>query len=282
MGGALLPAGHPPRPLTSAEVTRATPSGEPVRTALISDVHGNAVAFRAVLTDLDRDGVDRAVCLGDMIQGGPHPAECIELLLERGWPVVLGNADAFLLDPRTAEGSQEAVTESQLRARAWARGQLSDGQARVIAEWPLTSAVDLGHGRRLLAFHATPGSYEPLVWPTQEDEEFRALMGPVDADLLAAGHTHLQFVRRLGTTLFVNPGSVGLSYDHQQGEEGFAPDPWASYAVVTSAPGSLSIELRRKAFDAAEVAGAIRASGMPDPSERAAPWDRAATAGTTP
>ena len=75
------------------------------RTAIVSDVHGNAVALRAVFAELDEDGIDRAVCLGDVIQGGPEPEVCVDLLADREWPVVLGNADAFVLDPSSAEGS---------------------------------------------------------------------------------------------------------------------------------------------------------------------------------
>jgi predicted phosphodiesterase len=248
------------------------------RTALLSDAHGNAVALRAVLAELDAEGIDRAVCLGDMLQGGPHPAECLELLRERGWPAILGNADALLLDPATAEGSAEQLSEAVLEAGAWSRAQLSDEQADVVAAWAPSLDVDLGHGRRLLAFHATPSSYHPLVWPTQTEEEFRRELGPVDADVAAGGHTHLPFVRRVGRTLFVNPGSVGFGYDHEQPEEGFALDPWASYAVIHSAPAGLRVELRRLAFDPAAVARALRSCGMPGAEERAAMWDRAVAA----
>jgi predicted phosphodiesterase len=247
-----------------------------VKTALLSDVHGNAVALRVVLDELEREGIDRGVCLGDMLQGGPQPSECLSLLRERAWPVVLGNADAFLLDPSTAEGSHEPVTRAQLAMRAWSRERLSDAEAAEVAAWPRTVELDLGHGARLLAFHATPASYEPLLFPTASDEEFRALLGPTDAQLAAGGHTHLQFVRRLGDTTFLNPGSVGFGYDHDQPDEGFALDPWASYAVVTTAPEGMRIELRRTAFDARAVAAAIREAGMAQGEGRAAMWDRGA------
>lgn len=247
-----------------------------VRTALLSDSHGNAIAFEAVTAELDADGIDRAVCLGDLLQGGAQPWECLALVRERGWPVVLGNADAFVLDPATAEGSEEEITESQLAARAWSREQLTDDEAVVVEAWPLAIDVDLGHGRTLLAFHATPRSYEPLLFPTSSEEEFRARLGLVEADLAAGGHTHLQFVRRVGATTFVNPGSIGLGYDHEQDEEHFAPDAWASYAVVTTSPTALRIELRRIAFDAQAVADVTRRSGIRGAEERALAWERAA------
>jgi len=247
------------------------------RTALVSDVHGNATALRAVLDELDRDGIEHVVCLGDLLYGGPQPVECLELVLDRRWPVVLGNADAFVLDPATAEGSPEPVTPQQLDVRAWAHERLSREQLHVVASWPCSIEVDLGHGRRLLAFHATPGSYHPLLLPAMAESEFRAALGRVDADVCAGGHTHLQFVRRVGGSTFVNPGSVGFGYDHEQDEEGFTLDGWASYAVLTTSSSGLRVELRRVAFDPSTVASALRSVGYPHAEARAAMWDRAGT-----
>jgi predicted phosphodiesterase len=245
-----------------------------LRTALISDVHGNALALQTVCNELEREGIDRAVYLGDLVQGGPQPVECLELIENRGWPAVLGNADAFVLDPAAEEGSAEPVTEQQLEQRAWTRSRLSDAHAATIASWPLSVEVDLGHGRRLLAFHATPGSYHPLLLPTASAEEFAATLGPMDADLAAGGHTHTQFVRRLGSATFVNPGSTGFGFDFEQAEHGVALDAWASYAVVTTSPAGWAIDLRRTDFDPLPVASALRSCGMPHAEDRARRWER--------
>src|SRR5919199_6571799 len=88
-----------------------------MRLAVMSDIHGNCVALDAVLKDLKSEGIDQVVCLGDAIQGGPQPAETVQRLRELGCPVVLGNADAFLLSGTDA-GAVEPVTAAQLRVRA--------------------------------------------------------------------------------------------------------------------------------------------------------------------
>lgn len=53
------------------------------QTAIISDVHGNLTAYRAVLDDLERRGITRVLNLGDLVGKGPRGAECIELTQER-------------------------------------------------------------------------------------------------------------------------------------------------------------------------------------------------------
>lgn len=240
-----------------------------MRTALVSDVHGNAVALEAVLADLERDPVDQVVALGDMVQGGPQPAEVVDRLVELGWPVVLGNADAFLLDP---ESGWEAVTQEGLEARSWSLERLGPERMDVISSFAPTVERPLGDGRTLLAFHGSPRSYDDFLLPSTPEGVFRALLEGADASVLSGGHVHLQFVRRVGDGLFVNPGSVGLSYDHEQPEDDFRFDPWAAYAVVEVEDGRVEVAFRRVPIDVEAVVDAVRASGIPHGDDTAARW----------
>jgi predicted phosphodiesterase len=242
------------------------------RTAILSDVHGNGVALRAVLAELDAEGLDRAICLGDVCQGGPEPDDCVDLVAERGWPTVLGNADDFVLDAASAEGSAEAVTERQLAVRAWAHERLGPERRELVGRFPRTVEHPLGDGRTLLACHATPASYEEVVLPSAPEDEYRAAFGGTGADLVACGHIHLPYLRRIASTLVLNPGSVGLGYDHEQDDSSIRFDAWAAWAVVGAGDGRLSIEFRRTPFDAHAVAEAHRASGMPYGEEYARAW----------
>jgi len=243
-----------------------------MRTAILSDIHGNAVALRAVLAELDDEGIAQAVCLGDVVQGGPQPEECVDLVAGRGWPIVLGNADAFVLDPATAAGSSESVTERQLVVRAWTDGRLTDAQRDRIAAWVPTVSADLGDGRSLLACHATPAAYDPVVLPDAPEDEFRDAFGGAGADVVACGHIHLPYLRRIGSTIVLNPGSVGLGYDHGQDPETIRFDPWAAWAIVSTGGGRLSVDFRRTPFDVGAVVGAYGASGMPHADEYAEGW----------
>jgi predicted phosphodiesterase len=240
-----------------------------VRTAVVSDIHGNSVALEALVGDLERDPVDQVICLGDVAQGGPQPAEVIDRLQELGWAIVLGNADAFLLDP---DASREPTTPALLETRAWSVEQLGPERLDVIRGFRPTIGVELGGGHTLLAFHGSPGDYDDVMLPSLPEEEFRAFVEGHDASVLAGGHVHLQYLRRLGSSLFVNPGSVGLGYDHEQPREAFTFDPWASYAVVATEEGTLEVSFRRVAFDPREVMRAIQESGMPIDEERLDGW----------
>ncbi|HWQ16054.1 MAG TPA: metallophosphoesterase family protein [Roseiflexaceae bacterium] len=239
--------------------------------AIISDIHGNCLALDAVLADLKAHPADEILCLGDAIQGGPQPAETVARLRALGCPVVMGNADAWLLTGE--ETGSEDITPERLRqlheVRAWSLAQLSEADRAFIAGFAPTIELRLEGGRALLGFHGSPASFDDLILPHTPDEEFRRLLGPYADRLLCGGHTHVQQIRHLGTSFFFNPGSVGLAYRHDQPEEGFRADPWAEYALLTSDGARLALEFRRVPFDAAALIAVYRASGRPY-AERAA------------
>lgn len=51
-----------------------------MKIAIISDIHGNATALDAVLSDIKNAVVDKIVCLGDALTLGPSPRETLETL----------------------------------------------------------------------------------------------------------------------------------------------------------------------------------------------------------
>jgi putative phosphoesterase len=233
-----------------------------MRLALISDQHGNDVAFRAAAGDIERVGADRIVCLGDVAQGGAQPAETLDRLASLGADTILGNADHFVLDQEVF-GPDEPPTPEHLEVREWTLSQLEERHLEQIRDFVPTLELEVD-GHRLGFFHGSPRSHQDILLPESEDELDPWL---VDADLLAGGHTHKQWTRRIGEALFVNPGSVGLAYDHHQPEDDFRFDPVAEYALVTLRPGGPAVEFRRVPYALAELRAVVLASGRPNAEE---------------
>ena len=239
-----------------------------MRIALFSDVHANAVAFEAMLEDLGRQTVDSVVCLGDHVQGGPQPVECFDLVQGLGCPVVMGNSDYFVL---TLDPGEEQEGEAQKETVRWTQAQLGEERLEAVGRFEPTVEVDLGEGKTLLAFHATPRSREEVIEPGTGEEAFRAPFAGLDAAVFAGGHTHQQWARRCGDAYYVNPGSVGLAYDHYQDEKSFRADPYAEYAILT-ADESIGVEFRRIAFDREQALRAIESAEMPHPELSTRLW----------
>ena len=206
-----------------------------MRVALLSDMHGNAVAFRAALADLEARGKpDLIVALGDVAQGGPQPRECVELLQELDCACVYGNSDHVLV---TLDSGDEPVTEQQLTTAEWSREQLGEEGLAFLRGFDPTVTVG-----RVICCHATPTSIEDVVLPTADDIE------PVDADAVAAGHVHQQWLRRFGRTLWFCVGAIGIS-------------PHCEYALVDDE--TLAVEFRRIPFDLDRLIADARAKDFP-------------------
>ncbi len=120
-----------------------------------------------------------------------------------------------------------------------------------VAAWPLTlRARGRGLGR-VLVCHSTPTSDDPIYTRiTPEDDAARQLLGPVDADVLVCGHTHMQYDRTLTNGLrIVNPGSVGMPYEGKRG---------AFWALLGA-----DVEFRRTEYDVEAAVAAIGATERP-------------------
>lgn len=223
------------------------------RIAIISDIHGNCFAFDAVLADIEKRSVDQVVCLGDAIQGGPQPAEVVARLRALGCPVVMGNADAWMLNGINTS-TVEGVTEKQEKVRQWQLALLSEEDRRFIESFQPTVDLTLDNGLEMLCFHGSPASFDELIFPETPEEEFQRMLGQYRGRVMCGGHTHLQQIRRIGDYFFFNPGSIGVPYNRNQPEENFQLDHWAEYAILTVNDKELDLDFRRVPID---VAGLI-------------------------
>ncbi len=236
-----------------------------MRLAVISDIHGECFALNQVLQDIRRQGIEQIVCLGDALQGGSQPAETVARLRELNCPIVMGNADAWLLTGLQTSADEE-ISEKQREVRAWSLAQLSESDVAFIQQFRPTIEIPLEAGKTLLCFHGSPRSFDEIILPDTSDDVVRQFLDGYDATLFTGGHTHTQQMRRLGNSWYFNPGSVSLAYnwglsDLAQGR--MRIDPWADYAIVTSEGACLGITFRHVPFDVNELARIIRASGRP-------------------
>ncbi len=77
-----------------------------MRTAIISDIHGNLNALVAVFADIGACGCDRVVCLGDVVDGGPSDLGSVRMLMDRGVVTVRGNHDECAQLPSDSQEKQ--------------------------------------------------------------------------------------------------------------------------------------------------------------------------------
>jgi predicted phosphodiesterase len=223
-----------------------------MRIAVISDIHGNLTALRAVAADLHSISPDLVIVGGDYAANGARPAEVVDFIRDRGWPGVVGNTDEMLwrLD-LLAELQARHPQRSGLREllfthmAPFAAERLGTDRIAWLRRLPPTWS-DAG----LTVLHAAPGNLwrAPLVDAT--DEELERTYADLGTARVVYAHIHRSFVRTVGPLAIANTGSVSLSYDG---------DPRAAYAVVDEH----GVDIRRVEYDVDEEVRAIRQAGCP-------------------
>lgn len=245
-----------------------------MRIALIADIHGNLVAFNTILDDIAREGVDRVVCLGDVAAFGPQPEEVVARLRELDCPVVMGDADTTLLTPEPLATNE--LFRNLQEIDAWALARLSPADREYIAAFQPTVSIPLDGDATLLCYHGSPQSFKDPIRATTSDDDLARMLTGCDAHVYAGGHTHIQLLRRFGTSLVLNPGSVGLAYDRTPSPGvNVRNPPWGEYALLSTTGSGLSVDLRRVPFDVSALLRAARENGMPHAEWWCAEWDEA-------
>ena len=111
-----------------------------------------------------------------------------------------------------------------------------------------------------------------MILPDSPREEVERAIGTADA--VACGHVHLQWLRRIGESVWFCVGSAGLVYEHKEPLDEQPFEPWAEYAVLTAENDRLGIEFRRVPFDVERLLEAARESGMPYAERYVSQWKR--------
>jgi len=232
-----------------------------MRIAVFSDIHGNDLALEAVLADIK---ASTAWCAWVMrFKASRNPRRLRELQC----PVVMGIADTWLLTGE--ETGDEVITSERSQAmkdvRLWTLAQLSDDDRAFIAAFQPTVELALEDKFTVLAYHGSPKSFDDVILPDIAQDKLAKYVHGHTADVYCGGHTHVQFVRRIGAgpQVHFNPGSVGLAYSHHQPDEGFQMDHWAEYAILTVEDNRLALEFHRVPFDVAALMAIYQQSGRP-------------------
>ncbi len=210
------------------------------RVAVLSDVHGNAVALEAVLGEVRAEAPELVVFGGDL-SWGPLPRETLALVRGLAIPArfVRGNAEGALFD----HSEEPSERKRWLLER---HGSADLELLRVFEEQFVVEVDGLGPVRFC---HGSPRSDIELVTPETPDERVREWSTGINEPVVVSAHTHVQFDRSVAGVRSVNPGSVGMAYE---------PMPGAYWAMLGP-----DVELRRTAYPLDRAVAAYEASGDP-------------------
>ncbi len=235
----------------------------PTRVAFVSDPHGDCVAFRQVIADLEASQpVDEVLVGGDVAQGGPQPAEVVDEIRRRGWRSVRGNSDDFLVNIadgmapsdalRGGEAAHGALPDSAVERARWSVSRLGPERIEYLRSLPMSIELGPYPFGRVLLVHATPWSTEDVVLPDAERKLAQRMVREAGARLVVYGHIHTQYHRKVGDGVLVSVGAVSGSND---------ADPRPAYAIVNLGL-TISVEARRVEWPAEDRIAAYAEAGV--------------------
>jgi putative phosphoesterase len=207
-----------------------------LKIAVVSDLHGNVAAFRAIVSRLD--DIQHVLFLGDVAGYYRFVEPCL-LMWDERFVGVLGNHDQVLLQC-LANGTVDPSYEKRYgSALGRCVRDLSPRSIGILKSLPTQRSFQLD-GVGIVMFHGSPSNpLEGRVYPDHRDwSEFANR----PEDIILLGHTHYAFIRKCGDKLVVNPGSVGQPRDRSGA---------ACFAILDVA--AREAELMRVPFDASPL-----------------------------
>ena len=215
-----------------------------MRICIFSDTHGNIVALEAVLSDMRSRGTfDLIIMAGDLAQFGPRPAETVDRIRALGCLVLSGNTDQY-------------IARNEPAGLEWVRTQLGAERITYLAGLPFSYSIRPEAGHELLVCHANPCDVEKPLRPDAHEDDLRPLLVGLSADVLAFGHYHVPYIRRVEPYTLFDIASDGLPRDG---------DVRAVYGIAERKGGHWRLEHVRVPYDLESVVADIRSSSMPNP-----------------
>lgn len=235
-----------------------------MRALVVSDLHSNAAALRAVFARIRRKRVDDIICLGDFVGYGAEPNQVLDAMRNARWTKVFirGNHDRVAAGMDEGESFNPAAKEAAL----WTRDRLSGPNRRFLETLP---PGPITHETALLC-HGSPYDEDEYVFTEHHAAE---ILVAFDAPIILFGHTHLPAVFSIGKdktvsgTLIrgeatirldrsqrylINPGSVGQPRDR---------NPASSCAIIDTA--RMTVQFFRVPYDLEKTQRAIIKAGLP-------------------
>ncbi len=229
-----------------------------MRYAIISDIHANFDALEAVFADIDKERVDRTVCLGDVVGYGAEPRECIAALRERNILTIAGNHDYAAIGKTNINYFNAYAKEATL----WTRKVCTEEDKDYLRALALVEYLD-----DLTMVHGTLYAPELFDYILTTYDAYLSLQ-LLETPIAFLGHSHvpINFVWeemisfnydreiqvRDGVKMLINVGSVGQPRDD---------NPKACYAIFDTK--ERVVWIRRIEYDIESAARKIREAGLP-------------------
>ena len=226
-----------------------------MRVAVLSDIHGNDVAFKAVVKDMEQYKVNYVVFLGDLVAKGPEPLACYQRMVALKPLVWLKGNTEYWLDNAMTEILPTSPENIKLLAYYDYMVKHMDGASmdHLIGLRP-SKTMQMGHFEGICC-HGSVRDVNEVIDPINNPEPLLGQIDGLDVSFVLSGHSHIQYDFLFKGIRMINPGAIGIP---KPGCDGIAE------YVVMEAGNSFSVNLRQVPYDVAELEAIMKEKNFVD------------------
>ncbi|MCG5644665.1 metallophosphatase family protein [Flavobacteriaceae bacterium LSUCC0859] len=205
-----------------------------MKIAILSDIHGNDFALKAVLKDIKKCKVEQLFILGDIVGYYYNPHKVLDLLSDWKCEMIRGNHENILKSLLNSDLDFTTVHNLYGSGHKRALEILSEQQLNLLLKLPDKKSLEINESKFLLC-HGSPWSPDFYIYPDTKKDILEKCIDSIH-DFILIGHSHYQFAVNIGKQILINVGSVGQS--RQKGGV-------ANWALVNTVNNSFELKSTR-------------------------------------
>ncbi|MBP3604337.1 MAG: metallophosphoesterase family protein [Lachnospiraceae bacterium] len=183
--------------------------------AVLSDIHGNHVAFESCLEFLEKKEIDAFILLGDYVGEFPHTEITMDLIyeLKKRYPcyIIRGNKEEYQLGGLGNDNLNWNEYPSTIGMIRYAARHTREKDLAFFASLPITMRVELPDMPPLRICHGSPRKVKEDIRPGCEIN--KEMFAEIEEKYILSGHTHRVTNMEEHGKIVWNPGSVGVALD---------------------------------------------------------------------
>jgi len=223
--------------------------------AILSDIHGNVCALKAVLSDIKSLNISEILFLGDLVINGPTPLEVFQELRNlRLMCWVKGNTDIWFAEISDKWSPTTKQEEKLYKNYIFARDHLNRESIDFLLKRPEKCVFQVA-GINILAVHGSPRSISEGIGKNLKHDELKIIFSNIEESIIVSGHTHVPFIGKVAKKVIFNVGSIGLPLDG---------DNRASYGIIKIKNQTPECSIRKVSYSLEETLKIAENRGFPD------------------
>lgn len=185
-----------------------------MKIGVISDIHSNSIALKAVLQEFEKRNIEKIICCGDILGIGPRPEEAIQTLIKNKDKLIAvrGNHEQYLLKglPKKIHDDKRFMEQQEIANHKWTHSQLSEESKEFLKSLPLQQSIKIQNKEIYIVHYPIDenGKFKKHI-KNATLEENKEMFSNIDAEIYLYGHTHAVNINNENNKWYINPGTLG-------------------------------------------------------------------------